>query len=54
MIMALPDEMYKYMNTDGEKSVIIHSAPESIKEEAREINKIAIDITGSEYFVIEN
>lgn len=54
MIMAIPREMYKYMNTSGEKSIIIHSAPEHIKEQAREINSIAIEITGSVYFIIED
>ena len=53
MIMSIPDEMYKYMDTSGEKSIIIHSAPERIKNQAREINKIALKITGSYYFIIE-
>ena len=53
MIMSVPDEMYKYMDTSGKKPVIIQSAPEHIKEKAREINKIAIKLTGSEHYIIE-
>lgn len=53
MIMSVPDEMYKYMDTSGKKPVIIQSAPKHIKEKAREINKIAIKLTGSEHYIIE-
>lgn len=53
MIMSIPDEMYKYMDTSGRKPIILRSAPEYIKKKARKINEIAKKIEGSEYFIIE-
>lgn len=53
MTIAVSDEMYKYMDTSGSKPVIISSAPEHIKSEAAEINKLAIKLTGSEHYIIE-
>lgn len=53
MTLSVSDEMYKYMNTSGEKPIIIRSAPEHIKNEAKEINKLALKYTGSEHYIIE-
>lgn len=53
MIMSIPDEMYKYMDTSGRKPIILRSAPEYIKKKAKEINIIAVKITGSEHYIIE-
>lgn len=53
MIMSVPDEMYKYMDTTGRKPIVLRSAPEHIKEKARKINLIAIKLTGSEHYIIE-
>ncbi len=53
MTLSVSDEMYKYMNTSGEKPIIIRSAPEHIKTEAKEINKLALKYTGSEHYIIE-
>ena len=53
MTIAVSDEMYKFMDTSGGKPVIIRSAPEHIKNEAKGINKIAVKYTGSEHYIIE-
>ena len=50
MLMAIPDEVYDYMDLRGEKPVIIATAPESIKQKAREINDTSIRRTGKPFF----
>ena len=50
MLMSIPDELYDYMDMRGEKPDIISSAPESIKEKAREIDNVSIAKTGKPFF----
>lgn len=50
MLMSIPDEVYEYMDMRGKKPIIISSAPESIKSQAREINDISIKKTGKPFF----
>ena len=52
--MGITAEMRKYMDTSGEKPVIINAAPDHIKKLARELNEIAVKIEGSEHFIIED
>ena len=48
-------QVYKYMDTTGEKPVIIPSAPASVKVEARRINKIIEKKFGeNDYFIIKD
>ena len=53
MMISVSEEMNKYMNTKGEKPVIIKSAPKHIKDEARKINEITLKYEGSEHYIIE-
>ncbi len=50
MLMSIPDEVYEYMDLRGEKPVIISSAPESVKEKAREIDRTVMNRTGEPFF----
>lgn len=50
MLMAIPDEVYDYMDLRGEKPVIIATAPEHIKRKAIEIDAISIKKTGKPFF----
>nr|DAH47629.1 MAG TPA: hypothetical protein [Caudoviricetes sp.] len=50
MLMHIPDDVYRYMDTRGEKPVIIAKAPESVKKQAREIDKIVLEKTGTTFF----
>ncbi len=50
MLMSIPDEVYEYMDMRGKKPIIISSAPEAIKSQAREIDDISIKKTGKPFF----
>lgn len=50
MLMSIPDEVYKYMDFRGKEPAIIASAPESVKEMAREIDKNCIKSSGKPFF----
>ena len=50
MIMSMPMEVYKYMDVRGEKPAIIATAPDSVKEKAREIDKTCIEVSGKPFF----
>lgn len=50
MLMSIPDEVYEYMDMRGAKPVIISSAPELVKEKARQIDEKSIKATGKPFF----
>ena len=50
MLMSIPDEVYKYMDMRGKKPVIISTAPDDVKEKAKEIDRIAIEKPGKPFF----
>lgn len=50
MLMSIPDEVYRYMDMRGEKPAIIASAPDAVKERAREIDKTCLEATGETFF----
>lgn len=50
MLMSIPDEVYEYMDMRGARPVIISSAPESVKEKARQIDEKSIKATGKPFF----
>ena len=50
MLMSIPDEVYEYMDMRGVKPVIISSAPDSVKEKARQIDEKTIKATGKPFF----
>ncbi len=50
MLMSIPDDVYEYMDLRGEKPVIISSAPDSVKEKARQIDEKVIKATGKPFF----
>lgn len=53
MIAALPPKMYKYLKNVNNQVVLAKEAPEDIKEEARQINKISLKFEGKPFFVFE-
>jgi len=53
MIMSPSPEMYKYLKNDGNKTIVVKEAPKHIKDEARGVNKIALEYEGKEYYTIE-
>ena len=50
MLMHIPDEVYRFMDTRGKKPVIIANAPESVKQKAREIDEKVLKKTGELFF----
>lgn len=55
MLIATSEELCKYV-IPGEfksKARIAKEAPEEVKQEAREINKIAVQLEGEEHYIIE-
>ena len=50
-MLAISDEMYKYIDTSGDKPVIVKSAPEHIKNEAKRINELTLKYEGSEHYI---
>ena len=53
--MVVPsDELCKYVDSSSGKPVVVKNAPESVKEEARKINKTTLKYTGSEHYIIED
>lgn len=53
MIMSPSDDMYKYTKNEGDKIIVVKEAPEHVKDEARGVNKIALQCEGKEYYTIE-
>lgn len=50
MLMSIPDDVYEYMDMRGEKPVIIETAPVSVKEKAKEIDRVSMEHTGESFF----
>ena len=50
MLMSIPDEVYEYMDMRGDKPKIIGTAPTSVKEKAKEIDRITLEHTGESFF----
>jgi hypothetical protein len=54
MIISHSIEMYGYTHSEGDKTIIVKEAPEHIKKEARELNKLIEDKFGEkEHYIIE-
>jgi hypothetical protein len=52
MLIDIPDEVEKYMDFRGGNHAIFSSAPENVKEKAREINRICIEKFGEPFFIL--
>lgn len=50
MLMSIPNELYNYMDFRGKKPSIIKTAPDSVKEKAREVDKLVKEKTGESFF----
>ncbi|MBP5362867.1 MAG: hypothetical protein J6Y71_07620 [Ruminococcus sp.] len=55
MLLSHSIEMYGYEKSNGKQSIIVKDAPEHIKQEARELNKMIEEKFGEkEHYIIED